>query len=367
MRLHRGTALVVCLCLWIPVAQSYEAIPPEDQDVSGDDEFSGSGSGDDDIWIFEPEVTTQASPNTTKTAWFTDAPVILPERSVTQFVTLDTEPETSGHITEASLPYTTQITETQPSLVIIKSFDSEEVQKGETTTISDVAQPETTVPPAEKLPETTVPPAEKLPMTTVPPAVLVPTQGEEYTTTAYDEEDTTESSVIDQEEDETTVVVEVVPVTTEAPDMETTPPLLSTTSASNVADPEASGDAVESTTVQAIEDNSVEKDIIVEERKPNTKKTRVDGTVSENEISRSEQPGSESDFARSDNDSLLERKEVLAGVIAGGVVGLAFAIMLVSLMVYRMKKKDEGSYSLDEHKHPNGGYQKPQKQEEFLA
>lgn len=58
---------------------------------------------------------------------------------------------------------------------------------------------------------------------------------------------------------------------------------------------------------------------------------------------------------------------VFTGVIAGGVVGLAFAIMLVALMVYRMKKKDEGSYSLDEHKHPNGGYQKPQKQEEFLA
>lgn len=58
---------------------------------------------------------------------------------------------------------------------------------------------------------------------------------------------------------------------------------------------------------------------------------------------------------------------VFTGVIAGGVVGLAFAIMLVALMVYRMKKKDEGSYALDEHKHPNGGYQKPQRQEEFLA
>uniref|UniRef100_A0A8C9WAX2 Syndecan n=1 Tax=Scleropages formosus TaxID=113540 RepID=A0A8C9WAX2_SCLFO len=54
-------------------------------------------------------------------------------------------------------------------------------------------------------------------------------------------------------------------------------------------------------------------------------------------------------------------------VIAGGIVGLAFAVMLVSLMVYRMKKKDEGSYSLDEQKHPNSGYQKPHKQEEFLA
>ncbi|KAJ8290224.1 hypothetical protein GJAV_G00010210 [Gymnothorax javanicus] len=66
------------------------------------------------------------------------------------------------------------------------------------------------------------------------------------------------------------------------------------------------------------------------------------------------------------NGSLLERKEVLGGVIAGGLVGLVFAVLLVSLMIYRMKKKDEGSYSLDDHKHPNG-YQKARREEEFLA
>ncbi|KAA0711478.1 Syndecan-1 [Triplophysa tibetana] len=63
--------------------------------------------------------------------------------------------------------------------------------------------------------------------------------------------------------------------------------------------------------------------------------------------------------------NLLERKEVLAGVVAGGVVGLMFAVMLVALMIYRMKKKDEGSYALEEHRHD--GYMKPQKQVEFLA
>uniref|UniRef100_A0A8B9SEP7 Syndecan n=1 Tax=Apteryx owenii TaxID=8824 RepID=A0A8B9SEP7_APTOW len=55
------------------------------------------------------------------------------------------------------------------------------------------------------------------------------------------------------------------------------------------------------------------------------------------------------------------------GVIAGGVVGLVFAVFLVVFMLYRMKKKDEGSYSLDEPKQSNGGYQKPHKQEEFYA
>ncbi|RXM27948.1 Syndecan-1 [Acipenser ruthenus] len=67
------------------------------------------------------------------------------------------------------------------------------------------------------------------------------------------------------------------------------------------------------------------------------------------------------------SQGFLERKEVLGGVIAGGIIGLAFAVLLVVLMVYRMKKKDEGSYALDDQKHSNGGYQKPQKQEEFLA
>lgn len=57
-----------------------------------------------------------------------------------------------------------------------------------------------------------------------------------------------------------------------------------------------------------------------------------------------------------------------AGVIAGGLVGLIFAVCLVGFMLYRMKKKDEGSYSLEEPKQANGGaYQKPSRQEEFYA
>ncbi|KAL7988079.1 hypothetical protein Chor_006998 [Crotalus horridus] len=62
-------------------------------------------------------------------------------------------------------------------------------------------------------------------------------------------------------------------------------------------------------------------------------------------------------------------KDVYKGlrVIAGGLVGLLFAGFLVAFMLYRMKKKDEGSYSLDEPKQSNGGYQKPHKQEEFYA
>ncbi|KAG1946899.1 syndecan-1 [Pimephales promelas] len=65
--------------------------------------------------------------------------------------------------------------------------------------------------------------------------------------------------------------------------------------------------------------------------------------------------------------NILERKEVLIAVIVGGVVGALFAAFLVMLLVYRMKKKDEGSYTLEEPKQATVTYQKPDKQEEFYA
>lgn len=64
---------------------------------------------------------------------------------------------------------------------------------------------------------------------------------------------------------------------------------------------------------------------------------------------------------------IMERKELLAGIIAGGIAGLVFAASLVAFVLYRMKKKDEGSYSLEEPKQSNGGYQKPREQREFYA
>ncbi|XP_070319970.1 syndecan-1 [Odocoileus virginianus] len=85
--------------------------------------------------------------------------------------------------------------------------------------------------------------------------------------------------------------------------------------------------------------------------------------------SRNGPPGDpEATGATGASQGLLDRKEVLGGVIAGGLVGLIFAVCLVGFMLYRMKKKDEGSYSLEEPKQANGGaYQKPTKQEEFYA
>merc|ERR1712080_165460 len=56
---------------------------------------------------------------------------------------------------------------------------------------------------------------------------------------------------------------------------------------------------------------------------------------------------------------------ILAAVIGGAVVGLLCAILLVMFIVYRMRKKDEGSYALDEPKRsPNvNSYSKPPSRE----
>jgi hypothetical protein len=43
----------------------------------------------------------------------------------------------------------------------------------------------------------------------------------------------------------------------------------------------------------------------------------------------------------------------VTAVIGGAVVGLLCAILLVFFIVYRMRKKDEGSYALDEPKSPS--------------
>ncbi|XP_030637703.1 syndecan-2-B [Chanos chanos] len=57
-------------------------------------------------------------------------------------------------------------------------------------------------------------------------------------------------------------------------------------------------------------------------------------------------------------ETVFQRTEVLAAVIAGGVIGFLFAIFLILLLVYRMRKKDEGSYDLGERKPMGSAYQK---------
>uniref|UniRef100_A0A452FY53 Syndecan/Neurexin domain-containing protein n=1 Tax=Capra hircus TaxID=9925 RepID=A0A452FY53_CAPHI len=65
--------------------------------------------------------------------------------------------------------------------------------------------------------------------------------------------------------------------------------------------------------------------------------------------------------------NILERKKVLVAVIMGWVVSALFAAFLVILLIYGMKKKDEGTYTLEEPNQASVTYKKPDKQEEFYA
>ncbi|AWP21408.1 putative syndecan-2-A-like [Scophthalmus maximus] len=69
-------------------------------------------------------------------------------------------------------------------------------------------------------------------------------------------------------------------------------------------------------------------------------------------------PGSPQEAVEVHTENLFQRTEVLAAVIAGGVIGFLFAIFLILLLVYRMRKKDEGSYDLGERKPSGAAYQK---------
>ncbi|KAK5873167.1 hypothetical protein PBY51_013804 [Eleginops maclovinus] len=51
-------------------------------------------------------------------------------------------------------------------------------------------------------------------------------------------------------------------------------------------------------------------------------------------------------MAHASDDSIFNKTEVLAALIAGGAVGLMLAVLFILLLIYRMKKKDEGSYEL---------------------
>lgn len=67
--------------------------------------------------------------------------------------------------------------------------------------------------------------------------------------------------------------------------------------------------------------------------------------------------------------SFFAQPGILAAVIGGAVVGLLCAILVVMFIVYRMRKKDEGSYALEEPKRspaPNS-YAKNGTNREFYA
>ncbi|XP_006794398.1 syndecan-2 [Neolamprologus brichardi] len=93
-------------------------------------------------------------------------------------------------------------------------------------------------------------------------------------------------------------------------------------------------------------------------RKPFTTKAPVPDTEDTQRTSTTSTPGSPPNPVEVHTENLFQRTEVLAAVIAGGVIGFLFAIFLILLLVYRMRKKDEGSYDLGERKPSGAAYQK---------
>ncbi|KAH0954303.1 hypothetical protein HN011_005063, partial [Eciton burchellii] len=94
-----------------------------------------------------------------------------------------------------------------------------------------------------------------------------------------------------------------------------------------------------------------------------TKQTTIDTVNRGNEVDVIEPSGTEDDHADNIDEihevymnpkheeragSFFAQPGVLAAVIGGAVVGLLCAILVVMFIVYRMRKKDEGSYALDE-------------------
>lgn len=54
--------------------------------------------------------------------------------------------------------------------------------------------------------------------------------------------------------------------------------------------------------------------------------------------------------------AIISKPGILAGIVGGAVIGILTAILLIMFIVYRMRKKDEGSYALEETKKPLSAY-----------
>lgn len=99
-------------------------------------------------------------------------------------------------------------------------------------------------------------------------------------------------------------------------------------------------------TEETIKEIHVDKDLELEA----TPSTRPPPTLTDN--SDMEGTGTFQISSRADDHqvSIFAQPGILAAFIGGAVVGLLCAILLVMFIVYRMRKKDEGSYPLDEPK-----------------
>ena len=54
--------------------------------------------------------------------------------------------------------------------------------------------------------------------------------------------------------------------------------------------------------------------------------------------------------------TIISKPGILAGIVGGAIIGILTAILLIMFIVYRMRKKDEGSYALEDSKKPLSAY-----------
>ncbi|XP_041105773.1 syndecan-1-like [Polyodon spathula] len=375
MRMSRTTILVYYIALWISVALS-NAVPEYLDGSGGDDDEDFSGSGDGDR---SPDVTMSPSSSgaTEQTSTIVKEEVISPVTATSpemaEKTTSEKQETTEGAVHVLVADATTSV----PVSTVEASPDPTTTGVALPGIVSDKELSSTAI--SSTLPSL-VDVSKTVPLTS---ASIIDSDAKPESTADY----TTSVSITLSLSSSTSASVNVVDADAKPDDTAGPATSVGTTSASTTSAGIVDFDAKpESTAASNISDgiagpNKGRKlpvdtedlaaetsldDIYLEVATFSETENKVQAEVPQITQSNNHQEAPKlGDNAMS--QGLLERKEVLGGVIAGGIIGLAFAVLLVVLMVYRMKKKDEGSYALDDQKHANGGYQKPQKQEEFLA
>lgn len=134
-------------------------------------------------------------------------------------------------------------------------------------------------------------------------------------------------------------------------------------SGSGVVDVDDQDIVVQLTTAKALPENVTSDPPVVERTTPKTQTSIVENP--EEPVEKSDKDHLERSsvnevevYTEKQSENLFHRTEVLAAVIAGGGIGFLFAVFLILLLVYRMRKKDEGSYDLGERKPSSAVYQK---------
>lgn len=384
---------------WVSVL-SYTTSYPEDLDMSGDDmEYSGSGSGigQDDVPIDNDSFVTVT--NATGNSWATDAPPVRIAQQTTVKPAIDAStplgsdsvfpvntlvPRTETSNSDGILHHTTSVysydvmaertsttTKSEDKVDIIIVPETEELTtKSAMDSTSQIKEVVTTAYTTKEFTSASVSTTTSVIGLEEKVTVVTTTAMVETTTDSEDEVKSKTVPMPVQEFDETTTVPdEVFDAGTVSLPNETPAAPTTTTSAADITSGWGGSDdegVLTTTSTQHTEfiPDFIENNIIPDVRRgvDIAKPDDDDDLTFDNEVGKRN-----TQKASAENQNILERKEVLAGVIAGGVVGVAFAVMLIALMAYRMKKKDEGSYALDDHKPTNGDYQKVRKQEEFLA